>query len=89
MRKEHWKMLPKLVRLLLGGRNGVYLDNLIQAIRGMQPSEGGAGSTLRRVGVYEGRRVERPRFDYDKQVKRLGPKYELEAKSVVIKSDWW
>jgi hypothetical protein len=53
MRKEHWKMLPKLVRLLLGGRNGVYLDNLIQAIRGMQPSEGGAGSTLRvfmRVG---------------------------------------
>jgi hypothetical protein len=54
-------MLPKLVRLLQGGRNGVYLDNLIQAIRGMPPSEGGAGSTLLRVDVYEGWRVERPR----------------------------
>ena len=42
-------MLPKLVRLLQVGRNGVYLGNLIQAIRGMPPSEGGAGLTLRRV----------------------------------------
>jgi hypothetical protein len=72
MRKEHWKMLPKLVRLLRGGRNGVYLDNLIQAILGMSPSEDGAGLTLRRVDVYEGRRVERPRFDNDKEVGGAG-----------------
>jgi hypothetical protein len=49
MRKEHWKMLLKLVRLLRGGRNGVYLGDLIQAIPGMSPSEDGAGLTLRRV----------------------------------------
>jgi hypothetical protein len=42
-------MLPKLVRPLRGGRNGVYLGNLIQAILGMPPSEDGAGLTLRRV----------------------------------------
>jgi hypothetical protein len=72
MRKEHWKMLPKLVRLLQGGRNGVYLDNLIQAILGMPPSEDGAGLTLRRVGVYEGWRVERPKFDIDKEVEGPG-----------------
>jgi hypothetical protein len=65
-------MLPKLVRLLQVGRNGVYLGNLIQAILGMQPSEGGAGSTLRRVGVYEGWRVERLRFDNDKEVGGAG-----------------
>jgi len=68
MRKERWKMLRKLVQLLLAGRNGVYLDGVIQASRGMSPSEGGAGSTLRQVGVYEGWRVERGRFDNDKQV---------------------
>jgi hypothetical protein len=61
MRKERWKTLPKLVRLLLADKNGVYLDSLIQAIRGMSPFEGGAGLTLRRVGIYDGWRVERPR----------------------------
>jgi hypothetical protein len=61
-------MLPKLVRLLRGGKNGVYLDNLIQAIHGMPPFEGGAGLTLRRVDVYEGWRVERGRSDNDKEV---------------------
>jgi len=68
MRKEHWKMPPKLVQQLRAGKNGVYLDSLIQAIRGMQPSEGDAGLTLRRVGVYEDWRVERPGFDNDKEV---------------------
>jgi hypothetical protein len=88
MRKEHWKMLPKLVRPLRGGRNGVYLGNLIQAILGMPPSEGGAGLTLRRVGVYEGWRVERADVEIDQVVKGMGVECEKEAKSVVVKSDW-
>jgi hypothetical protein len=76
MRKERWKMLPKLVRLLRGGRNGVYLGNLIQAILGMPPSEGGAGLTLRRVDVYAGWRVERANVELDQVVKGLGGECE-------------
>ena len=61
-------MLLKLVQQLRAGKNEVYLDSLIQAIRGMQPSEGGADLTLRRVGVYEGWRFERLEFDNNKEV---------------------
>jgi hypothetical protein len=59
MRKERWKSRRKLVQLLLGGRNGVYLGNSIQAILGMALPEGDTGLTLRRVGVDAVSRVER------------------------------
>jgi hypothetical protein len=59
MRKERWKMRRKLVQLLLGGRNGEYLGNLIQAILGMPLPGGDTGLTLRRVGVDAVSRVER------------------------------
>ena len=62
MRKERWKMLPNLVRLLLVGRSGVYLDSVIRASRGMPPFGAGAGLTLRRLGVYEGGEIKLERI---------------------------